>query len=76
MYPAAMGMPRWCLIWFKEGFTVAIETLAKTGPLLGAACVAGRSQDTEVTVANAWWMQIHGEPLVSGGGFGVLGEPG
>lgn len=37
VYPAAIGMPRWRLIWFKGRFTVALETLAETGTLLGAA---------------------------------------
>lgn len=35
MQPAAMGMPRRCLMWFKGVVTVTLETLAKTGPLLG-----------------------------------------
>lgn len=78
MPPAAMGIPRWCSVWFKEGFTVALGTLARTRPLLWTAHMVGRNQDTEFPrnkcmVEMETW-RTHS--FVNAGGFGVLRSQG
>lgn len=53
MYPAAVGMPRWWLLWFKVGVYSCPRNSSRNW-----TSAWGRSHDTEVPVANVWWMQI------------------
>lgn len=46
---------RCCLMGFKQGLS---EIPAKTGPVIGAARVGGRRQDTKGPAPNVGWMWI------------------